>query len=841
MATSILILLTSLALSSSIECPQDCGTSCCETAPNEFKCCPYENGVCCADSKRCCPQGSRCDNSDGCINIDGSHQRNAYMTYPKEFTQTLNKGESAVLCGDRESTCPDQTTCCPMSNSMWGCCPFPTANCCAGGVGCCPTGYRCDTSKQGCVRTTNSDDIGTRMPVTAPLLATGRDGKQTAVHTQRVDHRVSVECGDGEFSCPTYSTCCRTDVGSWGCCPFSNATCCEDGVHCCPNGYTCDVADGLCFRDEANTHASLLKKSNPISSSAYHFCPDGVSLCDNLSTCCRGFFGRWNCCPHVQAICCPDGIHCCPAGYHCSIHQGICVRSTETDKWANSSRSSSEVHVCPDNLVGCPSGTCCKNAAGAYSCCPHSDAVCCSDGLHCCPKDFECAPDGRCVPPPRALPRISKNKVPWSKKVDAVRSFGQNSTSSVVCPGGQYQCSETETCCKVASGKWGCCPLPNAVCCSDGIHCCPNHFYCAPDGDCIQTRIPLSSISENKIPWSKKVNAVRSFGQNSTSSITCPGNQYQCSAFETCCKLPSDEWGCCPLSNAVCCTDNLHCCPEGTRCSDADQSCVPNVSKEAPALLSTYGSAALSNTICPDKSMCVGNGTCCLSGDRIWACCPFVDGVCCHDGLHCCPADSQCSGLYGGCVRKLSISDSTVIKASLMNPSPDLLSDVEDRVPVVNNFHSSPCRNCDFNSSCCPDKNGISNRMCCPHVHGICCADGKFCCPQGTRCGSAGLCDRLKEVVDKSRGPYLVPAQRKGLFTMPLQRHIQPLSGRIQMAKTDILLSIRAYRELKSKRRTVCPGNVTYCPISMQCCRFAVNRHVCLPKTDRCPTPNGIV
>ena len=28
------------------------------------------------------------------------------------------------------------------------------------------------------------------------------------------------------------------------------------------------------------------------------------------------------------------------------------------------------------------------------------------------------------------------------------------------------------------SGKYGCCPLPEGVCCSDGEHCCPHATKC---------------------------------------------------------------------------------------------------------------------------------------------------------------------------------------------------------------------------------------------------------------------------------------------------------------------------------------------------------------------------
>lgn len=47
----------------------------------------------------------------------------------------------------------------------------------------------------------------------------------------------STICRDGSI-CPGVMTCCLTPHGV-GCCPFENATCCGDGVHCCPYGYMC--------------------------------------------------------------------------------------------------------------------------------------------------------------------------------------------------------------------------------------------------------------------------------------------------------------------------------------------------------------------------------------------------------------------------------------------------------------------------------------------------------------------------------------------------------------------------------------------------------------------------
>ncbi len=48
----------------------------------------------------------------------------------------------------------------------------------------------------------------------------------------------------------------------------------------------------------------------------------------------------------------------------------------------------------------------------------------------------------------------------------------------VICPGGRYECPDGMTCCKMAQGLWGCCPLPHGVCCSDGEHCCPQGHTC---------------------------------------------------------------------------------------------------------------------------------------------------------------------------------------------------------------------------------------------------------------------------------------------------------------------------------------------------------------------------
>jgi hypothetical protein len=47
-------------------------------------------------------------------------------------------------------------------------------------------------------------------------------------------------CGYGEGqNCPIDQTCCRGAKGGYFCCPTPHGTCCNDGAHCCPQGYGC--------------------------------------------------------------------------------------------------------------------------------------------------------------------------------------------------------------------------------------------------------------------------------------------------------------------------------------------------------------------------------------------------------------------------------------------------------------------------------------------------------------------------------------------------------------------------------------------------------------------------
>ena len=63
---------------------------------------------------------------------------------------------------------------------------------------------------------------------------------------------------------------------------------------------------------------------------------------------------------------------------------------------------------------------------------------------------------------------------------------------------------------------------------------------------------------------------------NVTARQFCPNHEDTCEEDQTCCPLPSGDFGCCPLGrDAVCCADKQHCCPHNTVCNLDEGSCSP--------------------------------------------------------------------------------------------------------------------------------------------------------------------------------------------------------------------------------------------------------------------------
>ncbi|NIG61045.1 granulins isoform X4 [Pontoporia blainvillei] len=207
----------------------------------------------------------------------------------------------------------------------------------------------------------------------------------------------------------------------------------------------------------------------------------------------------------------------------------------------------------------------------------------------------------------------------------------------VLCPDAQSQCPDGSTCCKLPSGKYGCCPMPSAICCSDHLHCCPQDTVC----DLIQSKC-LSK--ENATDLLIKLPAHTVHEVKCDMEVSCPDDY-------TCCRLPSGAWGCCPFAQAVCCEDRQHCCPAGYTCNVKARSCEKEVDSARPAAHLDRGRhVGVGNVDCGQGHFCHDNQTCCRDSRGGWACCPYRQGTCCADRRHCCPSGFRCGTKGTKCV-----------------------------------------------------------------------------------------------------------------------------------------------------------------------------------------------
>ena len=57
-----------------------------------------------------------------------------------------------------------------------------------------------------------------------------------------------------------------------------------------------------------------------------------------------------------------------------------------------------------------------------------------------------------------------------SLNIELTSDWDEECDDGTTCPG-------STSCCKLRAGYYGCCPYPNAVCCQDEKHCCPNGLF----------------------------------------------------------------------------------------------------------------------------------------------------------------------------------------------------------------------------------------------------------------------------------------------------------------------------------------------------------------------------
>lgn len=207
-----------------------------------------------------------------------------------------------ILCPDGKTSCGDQNTCCPLITGGYGCCNKPQAHCCGDKLSCCPRGYTCDPNSDKCIH----DVISTPKLKEVPGVTL-----------------MAKVCPDESTVCGMNDTCCQHLDKSWACCPTQNAVCCDDGSHCCPQNYTCDLLDSTCKRkEESNVPLIEIKTRLPVidkltDNTRTIICPDESVKCKDEQVCCQLNSGIWGCCPSNEAVCCSDKQHCCPKGFRC--------------------------------------------------------------------------------------------------------------------------------------------------------------------------------------------------------------------------------------------------------------------------------------------------------------------------------------------------------------------------------------------------------------------------------------------------------------------------------------------------------------------------------------------
>ncbi|KAG5854951.1 hypothetical protein ANANG_G00043520 [Anguilla anguilla] len=512
----------------SVTCPdgrsrcQD-GSTCCQMISGLYGCCPYPDALCCSDHLHCCPGGTTCDLEHmTCSPGERPPVEERLLAPPRD-----------VECPDMQTMCPDETTCCQLTDGSYGCCPMPRAVCCEDHIHCCPEATTCDLVHSKCLRAGGNTTWATKMPaVRVPAVeSTGND----------VPCNDSVACADG-------STCCKTAGGQWACCPLPQAVCCEDHLHCCPEGTVCNLAASTC--DDPWGSTSWLEKVPAVSKAPERETPDGgadarltaeaenvpcdpTHACPTGSTCCKTEEGEWACCPLPQAVCCEDHLHCCPKGTVCNLAASTCDDPWGSAPWLEKVPAlpwSPANEKCDDEMV-CPSGTtCCRQNTGDWACCPLPHAVCCEDHEHCCPKGYKCdVSQQTCVRP-------GELSLPWARKRPALPA-GSSPPDTRQCDP-KTACPRDTTCCYMDKlGKWGCCPLPNAVCCDDGDHCCPEGYKC----DVARATCKRGGLA---IPWYRKEGAFRVLA-----SLADVGRDARksCAAGTARCRLPTGQRGCCPL------------------------------------------------------------------------------------------------------------------------------------------------------------------------------------------------------------------------------------------------------------------------------------------------------
>ncbi|NXD58467.1 GRN protein, partial [Corvus moneduloides] len=140
--------------------------------------------------------------------------------------------------------------------------------------------------------------------------------------------------------------------------------------------------------------------------------------------------------------------------------------------------------------------------------------------------------------------------------------------------------------------------VPQAVCCRDHQHCCPQGYTCnVATESCEKLLAPTPLLPTPAAPrWAPPV-PLRATGSHARGLVPC-GATGSCRGGRRCCRARGGSWGCCPFAQVSegtsgwgcgwhhplsphlspqgsCCSDGRHCCPAGSRCTGGGWGCSP--------------------------------------------------------------------------------------------------------------------------------------------------------------------------------------------------------------------------------------------------------------------------
>uniref|UniRef100_A0A8B9TB40 Granulin precursor n=1 Tax=Anas platyrhynchos TaxID=8839 RepID=A0A8B9TB40_ANAPL len=550
----------------------------------------------------------------------------------------------------------------------------------------------------------------------------------------------ALRCPDGTSECPSNATCCVTPDGSWGCCPMPQVWSRARGGHR-PAAATVVTGSGA----RSTGYGTSLSPYVPAPGTA-HFC----------SQCPRAV-------PKPLWLTMTPGAPSSQRAGTPHLLSPMTCGDTELGGWLTVTPCPPAAPLrqvtCPDGRSACPDGaTCCQLPSAQYGCCPLQNV-----SVSPCPHT---APRGGgglspAVLSPAAVPprRLGWD---WDPPGAILGAQGTLAVTIRLSPVGdvkcddQMSCPDGNTCCRLSSGAWGCCPLeevggtggtrtgpqgrdgqdasprdvPREPCPLPGVPHAPGGLGAGVPVPWVGESVgvpcpPVSPVPDRRgHPTCPQV-PLKTPARGRAGDVKCD-DETSCPDGNTCCRLSSGAWGCCPLEQAVCCPDHVHCCPQGYTCDPQGGTCLKG-GVRLPWLSKTPARGRGGDVKCDDQMSCPDGNTCCQLSSGAWGCCPLEQAVCCKDHQHCCPRGYTCNAATQSCEKLLA---ATPLRFPVPTGPP-----LSPPRPVAT-IPADTARACPPGQRCCRSKDGSWAR--CPFAQGSCCEDGRRCCPAGYRCARGG-------------------------------------------------------------------------------------------------------